>query len=153
SGGCYLNLAFVFENLGKIAEAEALARRACKAFERSRLQTASRGIDRAGFTSEHSPYETLVALLLRQGKAEEAWTAFESILGRGLLDDVSARSVRALTNADRAREDALLGQIRHLEERVNILGSGGQSRGGSEASIEGIRSERDRLRAELAEFE
>ena len=47
--------------------------------------------------------EDLAAVLARLGQPEEAWQQLEENLGRGLLDELAARSDRRLSPAERAR--------------------------------------------------
>src|SRR5262249_10935923 len=89
----YKNLAYNLQAQGRYAEAETLLTGAAASFEIARLRSHDAGLGRASFAAaQRSPFPPLAACLARAGKPVEAWRRLESSLGRGLLDEIAARS-------------------------------------------------------------
>jgi hypothetical protein len=61
--------------------------------------------------------------LAESGEAEEAWQTWESWLARGLLDEISARDSRTMSEKDRAREAYLARQLEQIDEKILRLAS------------------------------
>ncbi len=138
--------------LGRIPEAIRQGTAAAESFERSRRALSSSGLGRSQAVVA-DPLSALAAALASQGQAREAWQRWESSLGRGLLDDLSARRLRPLTPDQRDREEGLLGQMQQLDERIGLLiarrGLGAQDRD----ILERLRRQRETLSGQLAELE
>ncbi len=134
---------------GSYVEAVAVAEEAAGTFERVRLAASSTGLGRAGLTGLRSPLPQLTACLLRIGKPLEAWKRWESNLARGLLDAVSAHSLRPLSPGEFEEERVLLGQLVAASERIQSVAS---EDGGDEAHavMQRVRRERDALISEHA---
>jgi CHAT domain-containing protein len=62
----------------------------------------------------------LAAVLARNGKPSEAFKALENDLGRGLLDDINARS-RPLTHEERLQEQDLSSQLATIDKQLDSL--------------------------------
>src|SRR5262249_4983808 len=114
----YNNLALILNAQGKYREAEIFFRQAADSFAKARLHAAV-GLERATFTSKHSPLPFLAAVLARNGKPTEAWQRFEESLSRGTWDDLSARLRRPA--AERARQDQLVAQLNRLDQLLSVL--------------------------------
>jgi CHAT domain-containing protein len=107
---------------GKSKNAEQTARIAVAGFQKARLRISSSGLERSSFAvEEQTPMVYLAALLAQRGKPREAWKHFEDNLGRGLLDDLSARASRPLTPSERREEESLHGQIAQLDKALSTL--------------------------------
>ncbi len=65
-----------------------------------------------------SPLPSLACILARRGAALEAWKRFEQNLARGLLDDLSARHARRISDPDRAREQQFLARLKRLDTLI-----------------------------------
>ena len=60
----------------------------------------------------------LAAVLARLGQPSEAWQALEEDLGRGLLDELTARQDRRLAPGERARIRELTAALERLDKLV-----------------------------------
>jgi CHAT domain-containing protein/tetratricopeptide (TPR) repeat protein len=88
---CRVNLATALAGQDRQAEAEAAWRDAVAAYEGTWLRLKPRGLEQTlGFT-QRSPRTSLVARLIRDGKATEAWQLWEAELAPGLLEEQAAR--------------------------------------------------------------
>ncbi|MCI0683959.1 MAG: CHAT domain-containing protein [Gemmataceae bacterium] len=132
---------------GDFAGAEQAAQAAAKVFLSVRPHVSFGGLDRAGF-SQPSPLAFLAALRARRGQTLDAWAAYEQYLGRGLFDDLAARTSRPLTEAERAREESLLGQLASVEKRLPGLRAAKNPK-----EADQLRSQRDQLLLELTAFQ
>ncbi len=148
----YHNLATALYTLGRIPEAVDHWKIAADGFERSRRALSSSGLERSQAVRA-DPVPSLAVALASQGQAREAWRRWESSLGRGLLDDISARRLRPLTPAQRAQEDNLVGQIQQLGERIGKLADRRGPSAQDEVRLDHLRQERDTLRGQLLELE
>jgi CHAT domain-containing protein/tetratricopeptide (TPR) repeat protein len=143
TGLCLDVLAQILHADGDFDRAEQTAQRAARAFLSLRLHVGFAGLDRSGFYVR-SPLAFLAAVQARHGKAREAWQSYEQYLGRGLLDDMSGRSNRPLSDAERASEETLLGQLTLLDNRLHDLVAANNA-----AEADRVRSARDRVLLEL----
>jgi CHAT domain-containing protein/tetratricopeptide (TPR) repeat protein len=126
---------------GRFAEAEAVWVEAAGVFALVRLRVSTAGLGRAPFTREQSPSASLAAVLARSRRYRDAWSRLEDGLGQCLLDDLSARQLRPLSEADSRRERVLIEQLQRYDERV------------ASGSDDSARIRRDTAQAELARFE
>jgi CHAT domain-containing protein/tetratricopeptide (TPR) repeat protein len=126
---------------GRFAEAEQVWREAADIFALVRLRVSTAGLGRASFMRKWSPSGSLAALLARRGDAHDAWVRLEDGFGQGLLDDLSARQLRPLSEADSHHERVLIEKLERCDEQV------------SSRAEEGVRIRRDAVQAELARFE
>jgi tetratricopeptide (TPR) repeat protein len=112
---CYHNVAANFKEQGRYTEAETNWTRAAIAFDKLRGRIAFTGLDRAGTAATLSPFPPLACMLARRGAMTEAWSRYEQNLARGLLDDLSARHARRISDEDRRREQQLFAQLNRLD--------------------------------------
>jgi CHAT domain-containing protein/Tfp pilus assembly protein PilF len=103
---------------GDHTQAAGLASAAAKSFEAAHRRLTFAGLDRARRAAEFSPYPALATVYARRDKPYDAWQALEQNLGRGLLDDVSARPVTA---DERGREQELLARLDLCDRQVAAL--------------------------------
>ncbi|MBI4584141.1 MAG: tetratricopeptide repeat protein [Planctomycetes bacterium] len=148
----YNNLAGVLQDQGKYNEAEIEFLNAARILEAVRLRVHFSGMDRAGFLSGYSPFIPLSAIEARNGKNSSAWSHFESSLARGLLDALSERALRPLTDGERKSLDELLARLQNLEERISRL-SGNQKPENSQDELEKLKKENQSAQAELSQLQ
>jgi CHAT domain-containing protein len=117
----YNNLAFNLNALGRYAEAEKNWTRAAVAFEKLRGRIALTGLGRAATAARISPFPPLACMLSQRGAMIEAWSSYEQDLARGLLDDLSARHARRISDEDRRREQQLFAQLSRLDTLAERL--------------------------------
>jgi CHAT domain-containing protein/tetratricopeptide (TPR) repeat protein len=117
----YNNLGQVLHALGDYREAERILRRAAESFDKARLHVAATGLERAVFTSIHSPLQMLSAVLARNGKSEDAWQRFEESLARGTWDDLTAHLRRPQAERDKQAEIiARIDRLNKLLEKASV---------------------------------
>jgi CHAT domain-containing protein/tetratricopeptide (TPR) repeat protein len=114
------NLAVNLDARGRLAEAARYWKEAADGVEAGQFIGSAIGLERSQRTGAAERLWLAVALA-RQGQPGQAWQAVESDLARGLLDDLSARQLRPLTNDERRREADLLGQIQAIDEPFGKL--------------------------------
>jgi CHAT domain-containing protein len=148
----YSALASCLHVLGRAPEAITYWTAAAGSFERGRRALSSSGLGRSQ-AARIDPVLALAVALASQGQFQEAWRRWESSLGRGLLDDISARRLRPLTSAQRGQEVNLLGQIQNLDERISVLAAGRGRSGANDVRMNHLRQQRDTLQGELLELE
>jgi tetratricopeptide (TPR) repeat protein len=141
------NWALSLVSEGKYAEARALLDRATSAYDAARLNVAERGIDRATFGAERSPYRLLAAVHAKLGDPVAAWTAAEADLARGLADE--ATTARP-TPAEAKQQTELEAALDALQPRHFRLVSKAMLSDTEQAELTRLRAERDRLEAQLA---
>jgi CHAT domain-containing protein/tetratricopeptide (TPR) repeat protein len=136
---------------GKFAEATEAATAKAEAFQKARLRVSSTGLDRSALSARQAtPMVYLAALLARDGKPADAWRFLEDDLGRGLLDDLSARTSRPLKPDQRLQEEALQGRISLLEKQLTALLD---SKKAEPEKVANLRLERDKLMVQLGQFQ
>ncbi|HTU88670.1 MAG TPA: tetratricopeptide repeat protein [Gemmataceae bacterium] len=117
----YNNAAFNLIDQGKYTAAETLLLRATDSFAKARMHVASTGLERAAFTSKHSPLPTLASVQARDGKPADAWQSFEESLARGTLDDLTARILQPQTERDKqAQITARIDRLNQLIQRASV---------------------------------
>jgi tetratricopeptide (TPR) repeat protein len=146
----YCRTAHSLFELGRIPEAISHWTASAERFERSRRALSTSGLGRSQAAAD-DPRRLLALALASQGQAGEAWRRWESSLGRGLLDDLSARRLRPLKAEQRDQEVNLVGEIQQLEEQIGRLSQEARIRG--QALLEYLRRRRDTVRGQLAELE
>jgi tetratricopeptide (TPR) repeat protein len=99
---------------GKYLEARDRWLSAVKSLDKVRLRVAFTGLERTGRTKE-SVHPSLAAVLARLGQPIEAWQALEEDLGRGLLDELTARQVDWLAPAEQSRLRELTNAVESLD--------------------------------------
>jgi tetratricopeptide (TPR) repeat protein len=137
---------------GDDTAAESLWSKAAAGFEYARRRAARSGLDRAHFTAERSPLVPLAACLARNGQALEAWHRFETNLARGVLDAVSSRHTRPLTDEERDWEANIIGRLTPLEERASTLFVE-HSTAQTHLRLRDIQSDLQRCQTELTQFD
>jgi CHAT domain-containing protein/tetratricopeptide (TPR) repeat protein len=95
---------------------------AAKRLDRARQRVAFTGMERAA-TGEPVRL-ALAAVLARLRQPAAAWQALEEDLGRGLLDELAARSDRGRTRAERARLGELTDELERLDKLVEAVPKG-----------------------------
>jgi CHAT domain-containing protein/tetratricopeptide (TPR) repeat protein len=136
--------------LGRSAEAiDALENAAHTASE---VRKRSRGLEDAA-ARQADPFPVLANLLARADRPGDAWNRWERGLSRALLDEVAGRAARPLTDDERQREAALLGQAQAGDERINRLLARGKPTLEVEKQLETLRSEGNKLRGRLLELQ
>jgi CHAT domain-containing protein/tetratricopeptide (TPR) repeat protein len=128
---------------GDVTGAQEAAQRGAKAFLSVRPHISFAGLDRGKF-SQQSPLAFLAALQARHNKPREAWQTYEQFLGRGLFDDLAARTSRPLTVQERAREETLLGQLALIDKRLSGLSAANRAK-----EADQLRGERDQVLLEM----
>jgi CHAT domain-containing protein len=114
----YFGIASCLYVQGNFKEAERIGIAAARSFQAARMGISFSGLARAGFGVQQSPLRPLAVVLARNGKPAEAWKYFEDDLGRGLFDDLAARSTRNLTDQERQYEEALQGKLAQVEKQL-----------------------------------
>jgi CHAT domain-containing protein/tetratricopeptide (TPR) repeat protein len=148
----YSKLATALENQGKYAEAVEIWTAAAAAYDRSGGALGATGLERS-LARENSPLPALAIALARQGRPSEAWSRWEADLARGLLDDLSARSLRPLNPEERLREAELAAKLQALDERISRLVGRPRRTPDEEAQLDGLKSEQNDLRGHWVEFQ
>jgi CHAT domain-containing protein len=127
-GTAHTDTALSLRSLGLLAAARGdktaavdLWAEAVQGFEAARLRAAREGLARAAFSSEQSPWLYYAAGLARTGRSTEAWDAVEMHLGRGLLEEFSARRPRPLQAEETRRQQELSRQIDELNDQIASL--------------------------------
>ncbi len=110
----YNRLAANLNAQGKYPEARDRWQSAVQSLDAARLQVAFTGLERA--ETKESVRPALAAVLARLGQPARAWHRLEEDLGRGLLDELSARQDRRLTPAERARLRELSTDLERLDK-------------------------------------
>jgi tetratricopeptide (TPR) repeat protein len=113
----YNNLAANLTAQGNYADAEPLFRRAAAGMEAARLGFAGTGFERA-IAMRIEPHMEWAACLARLERPAEAWRVAESGLGRGLLDDLTAR---ALSTASPEEQQQRRSRAQRLAELDRLL--------------------------------
>ncbi len=152
TAAAYYNLGFTLYALGKVAEATEKWQAAARSFEGGRLAMSRSGLGRSA-ADRIDPLPALAIARATAGQAREAWRLWESGLGRGLLDDLSARRLRPLTPAQREQEADLLGEIQRLDEQIAGRIQSGNVAAQAQVRLDHFRQRRDILRGRLAELE
>ena len=148
----YYNLGFTLYALGKVPAATDNWTAAVKSFEGGRLAMSRSGLGRSQ-ADRIDPLPALAIARASAGLAREAWRLWESGLGRGLLDDLSARRLRPLTPAQRDQEADLLCEIQQLDEQIGGLIESANAAAQAQVRLDHFRKRRDLLRGRLAELE
>jgi CHAT domain-containing protein len=113
-------------------EAAALANLAVASLEGARLYSTMVGLDRAA-VQKISPREVWSFTLLHLSRPAEAYQALEGHLGRGLLDDLTARQTQVLTPDEQKEREELSGKLAMYDKQIGNLLS---AKGGLEANRE-----------------
>jgi tetratricopeptide (TPR) repeat protein len=113
----YNNLAYNLKDQRKYLEACDRWQSAVKGQDKSRLRVAFTGLERVG-VSKRSARCGLAAVLARLGQPAEAWQVWEEDLGRGLLDELTARQDQRLAPAERDRLRELTAELERLDKLV-----------------------------------
>lgn len=112
----YNNVGHILCARGNYKEAEKLFCRAAVSLDKTRLYVGAAGLERAAFNSEHSQLPALAAVLVRNGKLDDAWQRFEESLARGTLDDFTARLRRP--QAEREKQTQITARIDRLSKLI-----------------------------------
>ena len=145
-------LAINLDSQGKLAEAVANWTNAAAIYGRIRGGQATSGLERS-FVTFHSPTLALAVALAREGQVREAWSHWEAALARGLLDDVSARSLRPLTADERRQEASLAGQLQKVDERITRLMGQATRTKDQDPQLAQLQGQQNALRGQSSDFE
>ncbi len=148
----YNNLAYALQALGRTAEAITSWTAASDGFERGRRALSRSGLGRSQAV-RYDPQPALAAALASQGQVREAWRRWESSLGQGLLDDLSARQLRPLTPAQRTQEERLRRQIQQFDEQIGDLTENRVPSAQTQVVLDRLRRQRDTLNGRLLELD
>jgi tetratricopeptide (TPR) repeat protein len=148
----YDTLARILDHQGKLNEAVLAWTRAADLYERARLTRSPSGMERA-LGAGKSPLSPLAIALARQGQPRTAWMRWEQDLARGLLDDLSARQLRPLTDEERQREADLVGQLQRLDERITRLVAKTSRTQDEDRHLDELRNQQSNLRGQWVEFQ
>jgi CHAT domain-containing protein/tetratricopeptide (TPR) repeat protein len=135
---------------GKYAEAEQFWTLAADHFGKARQDIAASGLDRATVTGERSPVPSLAAVLARNGKPQTAWQRFEESLGRGTLDDLSARLRRPA--AEQAKEAELVVHLGRLDQLIEKADSSNEPTNEQKKQRADLLTERRQVQDQLDAF-
>jgi CHAT domain-containing protein len=116
TAGVYNRVAYNLSAQGKYREAKDRWISAVKILDAARLRIAFTGLERAEKGNRARP--ALAAVLARLGQPDAAWRHLEEDLGRGLLDELTARADRRLAPGDRSRLRELTAELERLDRLV-----------------------------------
>src|SRR5262249_27152506 len=145
----YRNVAYNLAAQGKYPEALASLERGTRSYEAARLGVAPRGLERAPYGAEGSPYAFLAAARNPAGRAAAAWAALEADLGRGVRDEAALQRDSRLKPAEQQRRDALIARRTALEATVLALVSRPTRTDAEAAELERRIKERQELERSL----
>ncbi len=146
----YNEVADALNAQGKYSEAQDRWLHAVKSLDAARLRVAFAGLERAG--SARSVRPSLAAVLARLGQPAEAWQPLEEDLGRGLLDELAARSDRRLVPGERARLRDLTAALERLDNLVKATPQG-LDEGAQRERFAELKRQRDLASIALGEFQ
>jgi CHAT domain-containing protein/tetratricopeptide (TPR) repeat protein len=146
------NVAVNLHAQGKYAAALASVEASAHSYEAARLGVAAAGLQRAAFGAERSPYPLLVAARNHAGRADDAWSALEADLARGLLDEMVLRRGAGLTPGEGRQNDELRNRLAPLEARVLALVRRPQRTAAEDAELERLLERRQKLDDSLADL-
>ncbi|MGO9465961.1 MAG: tetratricopeptide repeat protein [Isosphaeraceae bacterium] len=152
TGGSYNRLANNLDAQGRLTEALANWTAAAAIYDRTRGAQSASGLERS-MAPLGSPLPALAVALARQGQFRAAWARWEADLARGLLDDLSARQLRPLTDDQRRREAGLASQLQRLDERIARLASKGRRTQDEDQQLDALRGQQNTLRGQWVEFQ
>jgi tetratricopeptide (TPR) repeat protein len=148
----YNNLALNLDAQGKLTQAIATGTAAAAIQEHIRGRRSASRLERA-LAEQSSPLPSLAVALARAGRPAEAWGRWEADLARGLLDDLSARALRPLTDDQRRRESDLVGQLQRLDERITRLAAQARRTQEQDTQLGALRDQQSALRGQWIEFQ
>ncbi len=146
------SLALLEAGKGNLAAAEAAWTEAAAGYELMRMRAWFSGLERAASLASYSPLESLAICLAMNGKSVDAWQRYEANLARGLLDMVSSRLSRQLSEEELGCEAELIGKLSTLDERIGALVGGKEQTGETETMVKRLLQEQEAVQAELAQF-
>jgi tetratricopeptide (TPR) repeat protein len=148
----YNNLAFNLNAQGKFGDARPFVTRAASSYEAARLNFGIRGLDRAVFGGNFSPYALLAATEARLQNPVGAWQAAEKNLARGLGDEIAASRKTAFTKEERTRRVDLASRLNALQPEVLRLVSQKDPTDDERKALARIQAERTTLETELTDL-
>jgi CHAT domain-containing protein/tetratricopeptide (TPR) repeat protein len=151
----YLNLANCLYAQGKYAEAEVGLASATRVYAIARLRSAGPGLERALFGVKESPLAFLSACLARNGKTILAWQNLESMLARGLLEDIASGSAfpRPISPDESGREQELLVRLDQLDKQILKSLTAAKKEKAASEQLAKILAQRRQTGEELAKLE
>jgi tetratricopeptide (TPR) repeat protein/CHAT domain-containing protein len=152
----FANLAVNLVGQAKYAEALPVLVEAAAGYEAVRSKLAGRvigrALDRAVVGRAESPYPLLAATAARLNSPTAAWTAAETELARGFNDEIAIRRGLKLSDEEQKRQTALTSRLEEIQVRTEQLLTLTNSNPAEREELAGVRAERLRLEAELAEL-
>jgi CHAT domain-containing protein/tetratricopeptide (TPR) repeat protein len=148
----YSDLAGNLDVQGKLDQAVRSWTSAADIYLRAHRARSATGLERA-LTAGYSPLVPLAAALARQGQSHAAWTRWETSLARGLLDDLSARQLRPLTDEEWRRETDLAGRLQQLDEQIARLVGKSRHTLADDQQLDEFRNRQNTLRGRWVELQ
>jgi CHAT domain-containing protein/tetratricopeptide (TPR) repeat protein len=133
-------------------DARSILEKAAATYEAARLTLADRGLDRAAFGAEHSPYRTSAAIHARLGSSREAWTAIETDLARGLSDESATRRGTALRDDEQQLRKELAGRLSQIQTLILPLLTLQQPTDAQNVELAKLQAERRVLEGRIAQL-
>src|SRR5262249_44008107 len=125
---------------------------AARCYEAARQGVAVRGLERASFAAERSPYSLLAVSLIRAGRRADAWAALEANLARGLLDEITTRRGSLLSLYEQQRREELHAERSPINRRILALVSRAKRTDAEVAELEQLIEHRKELEKCLIEL-
>ncbi len=150
----YDNVAYTLAGQGEIRRSRGcrLSSRAISSFEMARLGVAYRGLERADFGAQLSPYNLRAAIAVRLQQSAGAWTALENDLARGLLDDLGAANDSLFTADELRRRQELTQRLHELQPRTLHLLTSKDLSANARRELEALQTERSQISSQLAKL-
>jgi tetratricopeptide (TPR) repeat protein len=136
----------------KYAEADSMSAQATARYESARLNVAGRGLDRAAFGAEHSPYRLQATTRAQLQSPVTAWVAAETDLARGLSDEFAFRRGTTLTTAELDRRNSANTRLSQIQPRILQLVSNQSPTESEKDELTVLQTERTLLESDLAEL-
>lgn len=148
----YIHLAYFLIGQWKYADAGAFFDRAAASYETARLNIGGRGLERAIFGAERSPYRLRAATQAHLHFPAAAWVAAETDLARGLSDEIASRRGATLTPDEQSERSVVSSRLNQLQPRVLQLVSNQSLTDSEQDELAALQAERTTLEAKLAEL-
>ncbi len=149
----YRNLAVNLYVQGKYVEAQRLLVKASISYEAARLGVADRGLDRAVFGADQSPYTRLAMIQAQLRVPAAAWVAAENDLARGLSDETAFYRQGRLPPDEKKRHDTLIHQLDLIQPRILQLHSKSAPTDPEKDELAKLRDKRQELESELSDLD
>jgi CHAT domain-containing protein/tetratricopeptide (TPR) repeat protein len=139
--------------LGQTARARSEFEEAIATAESMRLDLPGGAHERPRFFGDRiAPYQEMVAMLVAQNQASEALRFAERAKARALLDLLQSGKIRitkAMTTAEREREEDLQGQLVALNRQIEVARTASKQ---NEGQVGRLKSDLEKARLEYSDF-